>query len=212
MEPRFQTSFIPKKPIINDARIASSSSVVRESNVFNLIAVIVFVATLLASGGLFGYKIYLKQQIDKDNKDISDAQAAFQVDKIKELLDANNRILASKDLLDKHVAVSSLLTLLQSLTVRRLRLVTLDYSNKTGQNVISLSGEAQNYNALVEQSRIFEESQYLSNNIFSNFTLEDNGYIKVDFDSAVDTSLISYKKALEAVNTTGSTTTNNTTQ
>ncbi len=212
MEPRFQTSFIPKKPIINDARIASSSSVVRESNVFNLIAVIVFVATLLASGGLFGYKIYLKQQIDKDNKDISDAQAAFQVDKIKELLDANNRILASKDLLDKHVAVSSLLTLLQSLTVRRLRLVTLDYSNKTGQNVISLSGQAQNYNALVEQSRIFEESQYLSNNIFSNFTLEDNGYIKVDFDSAVDTSLISYKKALEAVNTTGSTTTNNTTQ
>ncbi len=212
MEPRFQTSFIPKKPIINDARIASSSSVVRESNVFSIIAVIVFVATLLASGGLFGYKIYLKQQIDKDNKDISDAQAAFQVDKIKELIDANNRILASKDLLDKHVAVSSLLTLLQSLTVRRLRLVTLDYSNKTGQNVISLSGEAQNYNALVEQSRIFEESQYLSNNIFSNFTLEDNGYIKVDFDSAVDTSLISYKKALEAINTTSGTTTNNTIQ
>ncbi|KND48091.1 MAG: putative pilN [Parcubacteria bacterium C7867-006] len=197
MEPKFQTSFIPKKPIVSET--GTSVGVVRETNIFSVVATILFIATILVSGGLFGYKIILHKQITADDQQIDAAKAALQVDKIKELIDANNRIIASKNLLDKHVALSQLLTLMQSLTVRRIRLLDLTYLNKSGIAVLSLNGQAQNYNALAEQSRIFSENEYLSNDKFSEFTLEDNGYIRVKFESTVNTSLTSYKRAIEAL-------------
>ncbi len=199
MQPTFQTSFIPKKPIITDANNGSSSGTVRETNVLYIIATIVFVATLVVSGGLFGYKILLHRQIAQADTDINTARSAFQVDKIKELIDANDRIRSSKVLLEKHVTVSKLLYLFQDLTVKRLRLLKLSYSNKAGVPTVSILAEALTYNALAEQSTIFAASEYLSNNEFSNFVLEENGSVKVDFISAVDTSLLSYKKAIEAL-------------
>lgn len=199
MEPKFQTSFIPKKPIVTDASPASKVGVIRETNIFSLVATILFISTLLVSGGLFGYQMILRQQIDKADTDINTARSAFQVDKIKELIDANNRIVSSKTLLEKHVKLSQMLYLLQDLTVKRIRLMKLTYSYKAGIPTITLQGEALTYNALVEQSNIFAQSDYLKNNQFSNFILADNGNIQADFVSAIDTSLISYKRAIEAL-------------
>lgn len=201
MQPTFQTSFIPKKPIVTDANSGSSSGVVRETNVLSLVATIVFVVTLLVSGGIFGYKIILHKQIAQADADINTARSAFQVDKIKELIDANDRIMSSKVLLERHVTLSKLLYLFQDLTVKRLRLLKLTYSNKAGVPTVSVQAEALSYNALADQSNIFAQSDYLKNNQFFNFILGENGNVKVDFVSAVDTSLISYKKAIEAMST-----------
>lgn len=199
MQPTFQTSFIPKKPMTSESGLGSGSNVVHQTNVFSLIATICFICAVLVSGGLFGYKIILGKQIDKANEEINATSAVFQIDKIKELIDANDRIVSSKDLLEKHVALSKLLYLFQELTVKKLRLLKLSYVNKTGEAKVTLQAESQTYNALVEQSNIFSQSDYLKNNKFSNFSLQDNGYIKVDFVSVIDTSLISYKKAIDSL-------------
>ena len=194
MEPKFQTSFIPKKPILNQGGMGSG--VVRETNVVSIVASIFFIASMLTAGGLYAYKYVLLKQIDESINSINTESAAFQMDKIKELINSNNRILSSKGLLDKHVTVSKLLYLIQDLTVKKMRILSLSYTNQGGTPAVSLVGDLQTYNALAEQARIFGESDYLKNSQFSNFTLQDNGYIKVDFSSTVDTNLISYKKAI----------------
>ena len=61
MEPKFQTSFIPKKPIVDDVGVGVG--VVRETNIFSIIAGIFFVLALLTSGGLYVAKIVINKQI-----------------------------------------------------------------------------------------------------------------------------------------------------
>lgn len=200
MEPKFQTSFIPKKPIVDDVGV--SVGVVRETNIFSIIASIFFVLSLLAMGGLYAGKMVLTKQIAVADEDIKKQKDAFQVDEIKNLIDSNDRILSAKSLVEGHISLSPLLSLLQQLTVKRIRIIGLNYANKAGVPVLTLTGEALNYNALTDQSRIFSESSYMSNNKFSNFVLEDNGYIKVDFVTAIDTNLVSYKKAIDSLSST----------
>jgi len=197
MEPKFQTSFIPKKPIISEpgSRVAVSHSI----NIFSAIATIIFVLTILTSGGVFIYKNILESQILLSDKSLNAAREAFHPEKIQELIDADSRIMATKRLLEKHVAVSELLTLLQSLTVKRMRFTSLSYINKnTGLPTLSIDGEAATYNALAEQKDIFGQNEFIKNPQFSNFSLMDNGAVSVKFFTTLDPKLVSYKKYIES--------------
>lgn len=198
MEPTFQTSFIPKKPIVTDQGGNSSFNVVRETNIFSVVSTILFLVTLLVSGALFGYKIILNKQIAKFDAEIISAQESFQLEKIKELINANDRIASSKILLEQHVTLSKLLYLFQDLTVKRVRIQKLTYSTKSGAPTVSISGQALNYNALADQANIFSKNDYLKNGQFSNFVLENNGNVKADYVATIDTSLVSYKKAIDS--------------
>jgi len=84
MEPKFQTSFIPKKPIISEpgSRVAVSHSI----NIFSAIATIVFALTILTSGGVFIYKNILESQILLSDKSLNAAREAFIQRKYRSLL------------------------------------------------------------------------------------------------------------------------------
>src|SRR3989344_7165961 len=198
MEPKFQTSFIPKKPIISEpgSRVAVSHSI----NIFSAIATIVFVLTILTSGGVFIYKNILESQILLSDKSFNAAREAFHPEKMQELIDANSRIMAVKGLLEKHIASSEHLVLLQSLTVKRMRFNSLSYVNKNlGLPTLSIDGEVATYNALAEQEEIFSKNEFIKNPQFSNFRLEENGVISVKFFTTIDPKLVSYKQYIESL-------------
>ena len=121
MEQKFNTSFIPKKPIVADSGIVSRAP--EASNIFNTIATALFILTLFATGAVFLYKNILIRQVTEADTALNDARAAFETEKIQSLLDLNTRIVSAKGLLEKHVVVSEVLGLLQSLTVKRMRFV-----------------------------------------------------------------------------------------
>ena len=200
MEPKFQSSFIPKKPI-GSTGTTSSVSVIRSTNIFSVMATVVFLVTLATSVGLFIYKNVLTDQIAQADKDITANRAAFQPEKIQQLVDANSRITASGTLLEKHVVVSKLLGLLQQLTLKKMHVSQFDYSNKNGASLLNLVGEVQTYNALAEQQDVFSKSEFIKNPVFSNFNLGDNGYITIAFSATIDPTLISYKRAIQASQT-----------
>jgi hypothetical protein len=194
MEPKFQTSFIPKKPMV--VSTGTSVSVIRETNLFSILATAIFIVTIITGGGLFVYKNVLTQQTEEAKKNIASAEEAFQTGQMQDLLDANSRITSSKNLLEKHVAVSKLLTLLQALTVKKLQLNSLIYKNISGSIVLTIKGQAQSYNAIAAQEKVFAENDFIKNPTFSNFIPTDNGYIGVDFTANLMPSLVSYKKAI----------------
>ncbi|HBD24578.1 MAG: hypothetical protein A2566_03485 [Candidatus Zambryskibacteria bacterium RIFOXYD1_FULL_40_13] len=195
MEPRFQTSFIPKKPI--GSPDGSGVKIVHSTNIFSVIATVIFIITVLMAGGLFFYKNILANQIKESEKKLAEAQDAYALSSIKELLDVSARITSANSLLNKHVAVSKVLVLIGDLTVRKLRFTDLTYTIKNNIPTVAISGEVQTYNALAEQQDKFLKNEFIKNPTFSNFNLGDNGYIIVDFSTNIDPNFVSYKSTIE---------------
>ena len=200
MEPKFQTSFIPKKSIVEMS--GNEDNRVHSINIFSTIGTVVFIITLIASGGVFIYKNFLINQIIQSDKDLNSARQAFQLEAIANITDASSRIMATKNLLEKHIVVSELLTLLQALTVKKLRFTSLIYSNKDNLTSLAMEVEAKDYNALAVQSDIFSKNEFIKNPNFSEFGLIDNGDIKTKFSSSLDPQLVSYKRAVESLSLT----------
>lgn len=196
MEPKFQTSFIPKRPIV--AQEGTGIKVIRSTNIFSVIATVMFLVTIIISGGLFVYKTVLSGQIEQAKKEVEMARGAIEPEKIKELIDANSRIVSSKNLLDTHVASSKILLLLQDLTIKRMRFTELTYRNLEDEIDLNIKGEVQTYNALAQQETIFSQSEFFKNPKFSSLSLSENGAVLVEFTAKLDPSVVSYKKALES--------------
>jgi hypothetical protein len=200
MEPKFQSSFIPKAPIVSSSTAAPISRP-RTTNIFAIAATIIFLITLAVSGAELIYKNILTNQVAEADQALNRARSEFQPEKIKELVGANDKIILSKKLLDKHIVVSEVLALLEALTIKKMRFENFSYEEKAGESTIIMDGVAQNYNALAEQEHAFLDSKFIKNPDFSNFTLDDNGNVKVKFFAELDPTLVLYKQALGIQNT-----------
>ncbi len=193
MQPTFQTSFIPKKSIINEP--GHSSNVVRDINIISIISNTIFVISLATFGGLFLYKMILLSQISKADEDLKKAKAVYQVEKVQELVDVDAKITSARRIINNHVSTSEILYLMQDLIVKKVRLTKLSYNKQNNIPTLTMAGEAQTYNAVVEQSNIFSQNPYIVNPTFGDFSLQDNGNVKITFTSGIDTTVISYMKA-----------------
>lgn len=195
MEPKFQNSFIPKKPMGLTQNVGVN--VVHSTNIFSVIAGITFVIALLISGGLFAYGKILDTQIKEVQAKILAARAAYEPEKIKELIDIDKRMTSSDDLLRNHIAVSEILSLFENLTLKKMRFTSFDYAKNDNKSTVSISGDIQTYNALARQQEFFESTEFIINPTFTDFNLGDNGYISVKFSADIDQSLISYKRIID---------------
>ncbi len=196
MQPNFQTSFIPKKPVSGETE---KSAVVHDTDILTLAATMIFIATALLYGGLYFYQSLLIKQITAAGLQLEEAKSAILPEKIKELIDADSRIATVNGLVEKHVVNSKMLVLLGDLSVKKLQFNDLTYSNKTGSPTIKINGEVQTYNALAQQHDILTKNEYIKNPTFSNISLGEGGNIKFQFTSSIDLSLVSYKKTVESI-------------
>ena len=197
MEPKFQTSFIPKSPAtaLGVSKIPSSL----QNKTVTIVGIVIFVIALSTSIGVFFYKNMLNGQLVQADKDLSAAREAFAPEKIQELMDQNAKRGWAKSLLEKHITTSELLLLIQSLVVKTIRATTMTYSYKEGVPTIVMDLDASSYNALADQSRIFLQNNYIINPNFLNFTLSDNGNVKSTFNASINPTLVSYKEAIKSL-------------
>ncbi len=194
MEPKFQTSFIPKKPIV--ATRNSPGQVIQSTNIISLVANVIFVITLMVLGGLFFYKNLLNKQVIAKGIEVEAARDAFKVDEMQELIDINSRLKSTNDLLNKHVAVSKILVFLQEVTVKKVRFDEFAYKNPANVPQVSMKAEATTFNALAAQGDIFAKSSFIKSPYFKDYSLGDNGLIKASFFSLLDPTQITYKSTL----------------
>ena len=197
MEPKFQTSFIPKNPIsVSTPDVSKYKSI----SILSTIGTIIFVLTVFISGGLWGYETLLNSQIATDDKALSQASAAFDPSTMNELITASNQLKSAQDLLANHVAVSNIFTLLQASLLLDVQFTSFDFSrDPTGKVKISTNGQAVSYSILAEQSDIFSNINYMSNQSFSDFNLNDKGLVDMKFQADINPDQVSYKKALEGI-------------
>jgi hypothetical protein len=195
MEPKFQSSFIPKGPLATPG--AGPASKVKQSGLFGLFCLFVFMLSLIGSVGIFGYNWYLGSKITKMGNDLQDARAAFEPETIRELTRLDARIVGTKDLLAQHSVLTPLFDFIESSTLKSLRFSSLDYSASSQGIVLSMRGQAHGYASVALQADVFNKSKYIKNPMFSDLTLDDKGNVTFAFKGNLDPALISFTQYLQ---------------
>ncbi|MCE9585478.1 hypothetical protein K8Q94_02555 [Candidatus Nomurabacteria bacterium] len=195
MDQNFQTSFIPKKPMIEE-RSASS----RPIGIFTVLSLFVFFIIILASAGLYFYKGMLQTNITKMQNDLILAKNRFEPQKINQLQILDKRLNASKEILANHVSISPIFEILSQSTLKNVRYTKFSYSagdDKKSKISVKMSGQALGYRSIALQSDLFSKNKMIIDPVFSNLSLDDKGNVLFDLDFSVDPTLLNYKQMIK---------------
>ena len=196
MDPQVSSSFIPKKTM--ESAVTRPSG--RSTGLLLLLAVLIFVASLVAAGGVFAYKGLLKQSIASKSNSLTLNQKAYDPGVIQELTRVDTRINEANILLDKHIAPSAIFGFLSQQTLEKVQFVnfTYDAGGTDGSSKISLNGLADSFSTVALQSDQFGASKALKDIIFSGVNSDTTGKINFSVSATIVPSLISYSNALSA--------------
>lgn len=191
MEPQVSTSFIPKKPLIENRRGNASGFIF-------LLAFLVFIGSIVAAGAVFLYGAYLHRALDSKTQSLEAAKGAFEsAGAIETLVRLDSRIMQAKSLLTEHVAPSAIFAFLSAQTLERVRFTSFEYTKQDdGSVAVELQGLTDSFATIALQSDQFGASKGLRNIIFSNIVVETEGGVSFSLTATVDPSLLLYSKNL----------------
>ncbi|HPS21224.1 MAG TPA: hypothetical protein PLO44_00210 [Candidatus Paceibacterota bacterium] len=199
MEQNFQTSFIPKKPIVTEERTETARPR-RPVSILTLISIFIFLAVVLATGGLYLYKSMLQKNITEMSANLALAQERFEPAKINQLQVLGKRLSASDQILTKHIAISPIFETLQESTMKTIRYTDFNYSFGTEKNSklinVIMSGQAIGYRSIALQADLLAENKNIIDPTFSNLKLDDKGNVLFDLEFSVDPNFVDYKQML----------------
>jgi hypothetical protein len=194
MEVKMQTSFIPKKPILESRPESAGVSL------FLLLSIIVFIVVIALAGGIWLWQRSLLAQIVKDKEALAAAKASYEEDTINPLIRLDNRIEESKILLADHIAVSPVFTMLEQNVLKNVRLKTMKFAFVSNSSIkVDLTGTASSYDALSKQSDAFGSEtlrKFISSPVISDFSPTQDGTISFNFTALVNPRLVSYENTL----------------
>jgi nitrate reductase NapE component len=197
MEVKMQTSFIPKKPIIESRSKGSGISL------FLLLSILIFIVAVALVGGIFLWRKSLISQIEKDKAALVAAKESYEEDTINPLIRLNDRIEESKGLLSRHLAVSPVFLMLEKNILRNVRIKNMKFSYAGSDKIkVELSGTAASYDALSKQSDAFGSEtlrKFISQPVISDFSPTPDGSVSFNFNALVDSRLVSYKNTIENI-------------
>ena len=207
MDQNFQTSFIPKKPIVEE-RATSSQSI----GVFIIIAIFILFVVLLGTGGVYFYKKSLENKIVSMQTSLDNAKNDFEPSKIAQLQLLDKRLNAATEVLNNHIAVSPIFTELGNVTMHTVRYTNFSYtlggganasasgaattSSSSGNVDVKMSGVAVDYRSVALESDLFSQDKNFINPVFSNLSVNTSGNITFDLNFSVAPSFVNYKQTL----------------
>lgn len=190
METKFQTSFIPKKPITPTVVVTRSPI-----SIFFLVSMVLFLGSLLAAGGVLLWQNQLDAKHESLKEELAKQKKQFDSNFLTLLKEKTGKISIAKSLLDNHLAASKIFDMVGSITIENVRYksFTLKYDPKANSAInISLTGEAKNYETVAYQSDVISENKYLRNAYLTNPSLQTNGYVSFSLAGTVDPTLLKY--------------------
>ena len=165
-----------------------------------MLAILIFVASLVAAGGIFAYQKLLTQSIASKSASLKANEDAYNLTVIQELIRADSRINEAGVLLNKHIAPSEIFAFLSMQTLEKVQFDSFEYSLKQdGTTDISLGGLADSFSTIALQSDQFGASKILRDVVFSDVNLDpDKGKVTFSVSATVAPSLILYTNALNS--------------
>jgi hypothetical protein len=192
MENSFQTSFIPKKPIDNVRKARTT-----KTGFLTILGVFLLIVTGAAAGGLFLYKNSLEQKESALSASLEQASVRFNKDTIAQLELYNKRVGISRPILENHLVLSPLFTLVGDLTIPSIQYTKFDHFVTDQGFTVRMSGIARDYKSIALQADSFNGAKggLLKNVVFSNLTRDSKNNVTFDVEFMVDPTLLSYTKS-----------------
>jgi hypothetical protein len=197
MENSFQTSFIPKKPITSSNNLSGKEPV----NFFYIITTFLFILSILASGGLFGYKLYLEKQREGLSSSLLATRDSFEKETINELNSFYKKTESAKEVLGSHVALSPVFKLIGDITIPQVQYLRFEEQiNEKGVLTVNISGIAKDYRSIALQSDVFSSPKGIAFNnvLFSNLIKDKNDNVNFNLKFNIDQKVFSYEKSISS--------------
>ncbi|MEI8123656.1 MAG: hypothetical protein WCG60_00590 [bacterium] len=204
MDTKFQTSFIPKKPMMQqDAKIGSSVSI------FLVISIIIFLISLALGGWVFWQKNLLIENIKAEQNIIKENKEGLKSDSVtvESIVELNSRIEVSSGLLNKHVAIYPLFDFFKNVTLRNVRFTNFSFSGSSkdsfGQSKVgvSMSGQAKDWKTVASQADEFGRADWkniIKEPKISGLNLNQDGSVSFVFSAFISPDYISYDNELNS--------------
>lgn len=196
MDKDFKTTFIPKKNLANVKKPESKGSKARRS-MLGILALLLFITAVVSTIGIFLWKVQLAAVVNSRIDSINRAEKAFEPAVILDLKKLDIRLRAGTELLEKHVAVSDFLVSLGESTLPEVSFSDFSFGYNSEGSEITMSGEAQGYLQIAQQSDIFEDNNYIQNHIFSDFSLTDTGRVTFALQFTLNPELIAFGRTVQ---------------
>lgn len=197
MEPKFKKTFIPQKPVMGSPKKKKKTI-----NLFSLLASGIFIAALVAGGGLFGYEKYLEGRISNLDTELDQIRSDFTPDVIEELLKVDAQLDVAQELLAKHVSLSSYFDLLGATTLHSLRFNNFSYSQTEEGHTVQMSGEALSFPNVALQSDVFLKNAFISDNVFGSLNWDkESRRVTFSVKTILEPKLILYEEGLVPIET-----------
>ncbi|MCK5059625.1 MAG: hypothetical protein KAR00_00550 [Candidatus Pacebacteria bacterium] len=200
MDTKFQTSFIPKKPIIPSGKAEHN---VHPTNFFSLLTSVLLVITLLAAAGVFAYQGYLSNRIKTLDTQLAQMEETFESELITELSHIDSRLKSAKSILENHLSTVSLFELLEAITLQDVQFTNFDYTLGSNGITVEMSGKARNYSTLVLQSDEFVNSKDVRSIVFSNLDLDSTGNVLFRLALQINKTGFLYKNSIQTLSFEG---------
>jgi len=196
MENSFQTSFIPKKPVVY------STSNKTPKSLLVIILTFLLIVSIIASVGLFLYKSYLLKQKESYSANLLAARDSFEKGTIDELALFDKRTKFAKEILDKHLVLSPIFVLLNEITIPSVQYTSFSHKNEKNNFTVEIEGVAKDYRSIALQANMFnsEKSHSFENVLFYNLNKNKNNNISFSLKFTVKPSLFSYQNSISEVN------------
>ena len=195
MEPKFQSSFIPKTSSQETAvpkEVETAPGPRDGGGLWSFIAKTIFVLTIVFSLGVFGAEWYINRNLVSLNASLTAAREELAPERIQEINRAFDRLNAIGGLLAKHVSLSSFLDKLAAMTVKTLRFTDFSFDTLSEKGItLNLKVEAVGYVSVAEQAEVFNQQPFFKNPVFFDLDLNEQGAVLFSFKGNLDPSVIS---------------------
>ncbi len=204
MNPDIPTSFIPKRPVMNEVAPPQRHS--RAVGALTIVAVVILIAVGVAYGLVSVYDKQLQSKKSTLQKQINEARDSVGTDFLNDMKRLNARIDGVKSLIGTHIVVSPIFAALEQTTLRTIQFKSFTYTFVTDPGTkqqvvqVTLGGTAKSYTAIALQSDAFVQNQLIKNPVFSSLTVDEKtGLIGFKLVFTVSPADLSYEKFIRSV-------------
>jgi hypothetical protein len=192
---QFTTTFIPKKPLA-EVTPTSAAPVSRPVGLLSSISMILFFLTILIAGGVYFWKTYETKNVATLADSIKKVEKTFEPELVTQLQSLDRQLKNGSALVKNHGVISPIFDLLEVSTLKPVKFTKFDVvMDDTKGTIVKMSGEADGYRSIAQQSDVFGSNSYLKDAIFSNFFLTPKGRVSFDLSFGVKSDFVDFEKA-----------------
>lgn len=195
MSEQFTTTFVPKKPVIQPPA-SRGASISRPAGLLTTISLFLFFLTAIMAGGIYFWQQFQTGNLDQLQKSVASIEETFEPQFITQLQKLDRQLIHAHTVLKNHTVVSPIFSLLETSTLPQVRFTRFEMTHEEGNDtLVKMSGEADGYTFIAQQSDVLSKNTFIKDMIFSNFVLTERGKISFDVSFSVRPEFVDFERA-----------------